>query len=155
RHGPACARSGAQLDEDRAVLHAGGKAGHAHRGIVDIGAGGHVPAPGVPGADHDGALEIAVTERPAAMAARVVDRVVGPLDVEDRERAAAGLHDPSLAGGNLPCRGHADPMLVAHGSLVAVPPARCQASVDRRLVMTAYGGLSLEVRLAPRACALL
>src|SRR2546422_6273577 len=115
RHGPACARSGAQLDEDRAILHAGGKAGHAHRGIVDVGAGGHVPAPGVPGADHDGALEIAVAERAAAMAARVVDRVVRPLDVEDRERAAAGLHDPSLAGGNLPCRGHADPMLVAHG----------------------------------------
>src|SRR5438874_13084106 len=66
-----CRRSGAQVDEDRAVLDAGPKAGDANGGVVDVGPGGHVPPPRVPGARDDRALEVAGTEGTAPVAARV------------------------------------------------------------------------------------
>src|SRR5882762_7596083 len=108
-------RSGAQVDEDRAVLHAGAKAGDAHGGVVDVGPGGHVPAPRVPGARDDRALEVAITEGAAAMTARVVDGVVRAVYVEQGERAAARLHDPTLARGDRARRRHAHPAVAVHG----------------------------------------
>src|SRR5262249_26245248 len=50
--------------------------------VVEVGARGHVVLPAVPGAGHDGALELTFTERPAAVQAGVVDGVEGARPVE-------------------------------------------------------------------------
>src|SRR3989442_1530880 len=82
-----------QIDEDGALLDGHREAGHLHGGVVDVGAGRHVPPPGVPGARHDGAIEVALAERPPAVGAGVVDHVVGAVDVEQRQRLAVSLDD--------------------------------------------------------------
>src|SRR5262245_47022330 len=87
--------SSGQLDKDVAALDDDRVTGHLDAGIVGVGAGGDVPAPGVPGAEHDLALEVAFTERAASVDAGVVERVECPLDVEERQVLALGFdHAP-------------------------------------------------------------
>src|SRR5207249_809935 len=105
-----------QLHEDRAALDADGIAADLDRGVVDIGAGRDVPAPGVPGAGHDAPVELALTERPAAMSAGVVDRVVGPLHVEEGQRLALDLDDPPLACRHVTDGGDLHPSRLSHHS---------------------------------------
>src|SRR6266566_5030188 len=64
-----------ELDEDGAILDGHRKTRHPDRGIVGVGAGRDVPAPGVPGTRNEPALEIALAERSTPMGAGVVDRV--------------------------------------------------------------------------------
>src|SRR5262249_57235871 len=71
------------------VLHRHRIAGHADRHVSVIGPGGDVVAPAVPGARHDGAVQVALTEGPAPVGTRVVDGVEGAGYVEEGQRPAA------------------------------------------------------------------
>src|SRR5438132_1407865 len=86
-----------EVHEDRAALDVDGIPGHLDRGVVDVGAGRDVPAPGVPGAGHHAPVELALAERPAPVGARVVDRVVRAVHVEQGQRLALDLDHPALA----------------------------------------------------------
>src|SRR2546422_331322 len=103
-----------ELDEDSAVLDSDRETGHLHGGVVGVGAGRDVPAPGVPGAHDDPTLEVALAERPAAMGARVVDRVVGAVDVEEREHFALRLDHATFARGDVAHRCQPDPAPLSH-----------------------------------------
>src|SRR5262245_24062883 len=89
-------RASAELDEDVAVLDGDWIAGHPDGGVVGVGAGRDVPAPGVPGTEDDAALEIAFAQRAAAVDAGIVDRVEGAVDVEEGQIFALGLDHPAL-----------------------------------------------------------
>src|SRR5262245_5264570 len=91
------ARASGELDEDVAVVDGHREARHFHRRVVGVGAGRDVPAPRVPWAGDEPALEIAFAERSAAMDARVVDRVEGAIDVEERQVPALGRDDAPFA----------------------------------------------------------
>ena len=56
-----------QGHEDGPLLDRDGVAPYPDGGVVGVGAGGDVPAPGVPGTDDDPALEVAFAERSAAV----------------------------------------------------------------------------------------
>ena len=88
--------SSGELNEDVTVLHLDGETGHLDRGVVRVGAGRDVPAPGVPRAQDESAFEVAFAQRSAAMGTRIVDRVIGPVDVEQRQILALDLDDPAL-----------------------------------------------------------
>ena len=74
----------------------GREAGDLDRRVVGVGSGGHVPAPAVPRADGEAAVEVAVAHRPTPVRAGVVDHVVGAVDVEEREALGPGLHHEAL-----------------------------------------------------------
>src|ERR1700691_6486996 len=83
------------------ALDSHGKAAHAHRRIVDVRAGGEVELPSVPRTDHARAVDFALAERAAQMAAGVVDRMEAAARVEDRDSSATHLDDLGAALGNL------------------------------------------------------
>src|SRR4029077_961547 len=105
-----------QLHEHAAAGPPRGETGNLHRRIIGVGAGGHVPAPAVPRADGEAAVEVAVAHRPAPVRTDGVDRVVGAVDVEEREGPVTRLDYQALTDrhvGHLrdPHRGHdGDPM---------------------------------------------
>src|SRR5262249_60443330 len=62
----------AEMYENGPVLLPRAKTRHAHGGIVDVGAGRHVPPPGMPRTRHDGALQIAIAKRSPPTASSLV-----------------------------------------------------------------------------------
>ena len=72
-------------------------------------AGGHVPAPGVPGTGHQPTLEIALAQRTAPVRADIVQTVEGTLHVEERQRPPVRLHHAAFARRHLAHRRHAHP----------------------------------------------
>src|SRR5205809_3918666 len=105
-----------EVHEDRAALDVDGIPGHLDRGVVDVGAGRDVPAPGVPGAGHHAPVELALAERPAPVGARVVDRVVRAVHVEQGQRLALDLDHPALARRHVADRGDPYPSRLYHRS---------------------------------------
>src|SRR5436309_2555470 len=105
-----------EVHEDRAALDVDGIAGHLDRGVVDVGAGRDIPAPGVPGAGHHAPVELALAERPAPVGARVVDRIVRAVHVEQGQRLARDLDHPALARRHVADRGEPYPSRLYHRS---------------------------------------
>src|SRR5256712_272527 len=105
-----------EVHEDRAALDVDGIPGHLDRGVVDVGAGRDVPAPGVPGAGHHAPVELALAERPAPVGARVVDRVVRAVHVEQGQRLALDLDHPALARRHVADGGDPYPSRLYHRS---------------------------------------
>src|SRR5205809_981107 len=105
-----------EVHEDRAALDVDGIPGHLDRGVVDVGAGRDVPAPGVPGAGHHAPVELALAERPAPVGARVVDRVVHAVHVEQGQRLALDLDHPALARRHVADGGDPYPSRLYHRS---------------------------------------
>src|SRR5262245_11692488 len=89
--------SSRQLDEDLAALDRHGEAGHACGGVVGVGAGGHVPPPTMPRTHDDGAVDVALAQRAAAVRTTVVEGVYRPRDIEYRQRPPVDLEHPRLA----------------------------------------------------------
>src|SRR5262245_27135225 len=107
-------RSSGQIDEDSALLDRHRKARHLHRWVVGVGACRHVPAPGVPGAAHEPAVELALAERPAAVNAHVVHDVVRAVDIEQRQLFALGLDDAPLTHRDIAHRRDPHTALLSH-----------------------------------------
>src|SRR5256884_9899991 len=129
-----------EVHEDRAALDVDGIPGHLDRGVVDVGAGRDVPAPGVPGAGHHAPVELALAERPAPVGARVVDRVVRAVHVEQGQRLALDLDHPALARRHVADGGDPYPSrLLCHRSRSLPSPTLLDhpeaAVVDRKSVV--------------------
>src|SRR5256885_1646558 len=105
-----------EVPEERAAVDVDGIPGHLDRGVVDVGAGRDVPAPGVPGAGHHAPVELALAERPAPVGARVVDRVVRAVHVEQGQRLALDLDHPALARRHVADGGDPYPSRLCHRS---------------------------------------
>src|SRR6185503_4609393 len=84
-------------DEQVVPLAAHLESRHVRVGIVQTGARGDVVFPEVPGAEHAGADDRALAERPAAMRAGSVDRMELAAEVEEGDRNAPGVHGHARA----------------------------------------------------------
>src|SRR5438876_5949940 len=114
-----------QLYEDHAALDPNGITRHLDRRVVDVGAGRDVPAPGVPGAGHHAPVELALTQRPAPVGARVVDRVVGAVYVEQGQRLPLDLNHLALARRQVADGGDLHPSRLYHRALpYSITPRR-------------------------------
>src|SRR3989442_12794779 len=114
-----------QLYEDHAALDPNGITRHLDRRVVDVGAGRDVPAPGVPGAGHHAPVELALTQRPAPVGARVVDRVVGAVYVEQGKRLPLDLNHLALARRQVADGGDLHPSRLYHRALpYSITPRR-------------------------------
>src|SRR5207249_4491540 len=90
------------LHDDLSRLEADRERADPDVGIDRRDAGAQIERPAVPGArDHARLLEIALTERPALVRARVVDGQDRSLPVEDRQPVFVDLNDLAAAGRNL------------------------------------------------------
>src|SRR5262245_57729559 len=103
--GDAPTRARSDADEDGVAFDLHIVAVDALALVHRVDAGRDVVLPAVPGAGDDHALELALAERAAAMEARVVDRVKGAADVEERDLLAARLDAFSRAGRDVGDRG--------------------------------------------------
>src|SRR5262249_26041358 len=100
--------------EDRPLLDRGRVAADLDGRVIGVGPRGHVPAPAVPGTDHDLALHVPLAQRSAPVRAEVVDRVVAARHVEHGDALAVHLNGPRLALAELADRGDLRP--VRHSS---------------------------------------
>src|SRR3972149_1235628 len=107
-----------KLDQNIRPFDLHGEAGNLHRRVLDVGPGGHIVLPAVPGAGHDGAVHIAFSEGAAVMQAGVVERVELPLHVIQGDRVPIRFDDLPLAGREI--RDLTDLDLFSHG-----PPLPC------------------------------
>src|SRR5881628_1821480 len=114
-----------QLYEDHAALDPNRITRHLNRRVVDVGADRDVPAPGVPGAGYHAPVELALTQRPAPVGARVVDRVVGAVYVEQGQRLPLDLNHLALARRQVADGGDLHPSRLYHRALpYSITPRR-------------------------------
>src|SRR5256714_9391223 len=90
--------SSSDFDEDVVALDFHREAVDRASGIVEAFTARHIVRPGVQGAGHHRAVELAFAERATAMLAGIVYRVERAADVEQRDLSSIRLHGLALAG---------------------------------------------------------